>query len=103
MAPEGTRSRTPTVGPFKKGAFHLAAAAGVPVVPVVIRNAGELMWRDASLAHAGTVQVHVHPPIPTEGWTPADVDDAVADVRAIFVDTLEDWPEPAVRTLPDHQ
>jgi putative phosphoserine phosphatase/1-acylglycerol-3-phosphate O-acyltransferase len=102
VAPEGTRSRTPTVGPFKKGAFHLAAAAGVPVVPVVIRNAGELMWRDASIAHSGTVQVHVHAPIPTEGWGPADVDAAVDDVRTLFVDTLEDWPFPAVRTLPDH-
>lgn len=103
MAPEGTRSRTPAVGPFKKGAFHLAAAAGVPVVPVVIRNAGELMWRDASIAHAGTVQVHVHPPIPTDGWTAAEIDVAAEDVRALFVDTLEDWPTSAVRTLPDHR
>jgi putative phosphoserine phosphatase / 1-acylglycerol-3-phosphate O-acyltransferase len=102
MAPEGTRSRTPSVGPFKKGAFHLAVAAGVPVVPVVIRNAGELMWRDASVAHAGTVQVHVHPPIPTAGWGPDEVDAAVDDVRRLFVDTLEDWPSPAVATLPDH-
>ncbi|HEY2190877.1 MAG TPA: HAD-IB family hydrolase [Actinomycetospora sp.] len=103
MAPEGTRSRTPSVGPFKKGAFHLAAAAGVPLVPVVIRNAGELMWRDASIAHAGTVQVHVHPPIPTDGWTSTDIDTAVEEVRALYVDTLEEWPSAAVRTLPDHR
>jgi putative phosphoserine phosphatase / 1-acylglycerol-3-phosphate O-acyltransferase len=96
MAPEGTRSRTPSVGPFKKGAFHLAAEAGVPIIPVVIRNAGELMWRDASLAHSGTVQVHVLPPIPTEGWGPADIDAAVEDVHARYVDTLEDWPHPAL-------
>jgi putative phosphoserine phosphatase/1-acylglycerol-3-phosphate O-acyltransferase len=44
----------------------------------------------------------VHPPIPTEGWGPADVDAAVDDVRALFVDTLEDWPSPPGRTLPDH-
>ena len=45
MAPEGTRSATPALGPFKKGAFHVAMQAGVPIVPIVIRNAGELMWR----------------------------------------------------------
>ena len=39
IAPEGTRSVSPRLGPFKKGAFHLAAQAGVPVVPVVIRTA----------------------------------------------------------------
>jgi 1-acyl-sn-glycerol-3-phosphate acyltransferase len=44
VAPEGTRSATPALGRFKKGAFHVAMQAGVPVVPIVIRNAGEL-WR----------------------------------------------------------
>src|SRR6516164_3073563 len=48
IAPEGTRSPTPALGPFKKGAFHVAMQAGVPIVPIVIRNAGELMWRGAA-------------------------------------------------------
>ena len=43
IAPEGTRSPTPRLLPFKKGAFHLAMQAGVPMIPVVIRNAGEIM------------------------------------------------------------
>jgi putative phosphoserine phosphatase / 1-acylglycerol-3-phosphate O-acyltransferase len=46
IAPEGTRSWTPKVGRFKKGAFHMAMQAGVPIVPVVIRNAGEIMGRN---------------------------------------------------------
>jgi len=45
IAPEGTRSATPALGPFKKGAFHVAMQAEVPIVPIVIRNSGELMWR----------------------------------------------------------
>lgn len=92
IAPEGTRSSTPTVGPFKRGAFRLAAQAGVPIVPVVIRNAGEIMWRDAYSAYPGTVQVHVHPPIPTEGWGAAEVAAAAKDVRTLYVETLEAWP-----------
>src|SRR5699024_8402532 len=39
IAPEGTRLDTREVGPFKKGAFRIAMAAGIPVVPIVIRNA----------------------------------------------------------------
>ncbi len=93
VAPEGTRSYSPTLGPFKKGAFHLAAAAGVPIVPVVIRNSGQLMPRTSKIARPGTVQVVVHPPIPTTGWTKADIDAAVEDVRQLYVDTLEDWPD----------
>ena len=92
MAPEGTRSPTPRLGPFKKGGFHLAAQAGVPIVPIVIRNAGEIMWRGAKTAKSGTIQVVVHPPIPTEGWTTDDIDGAVHDVRQLYLDTLDDWP-----------
>src|SRR5260370_40346620 len=62
IAPEGTRSVTPTVGRFKKGGFHLAMQAGVPIVPIVIRNAGEIMWRDAKIAQSGTVHVIGHAP-----------------------------------------
>jgi putative phosphoserine phosphatase/1-acylglycerol-3-phosphate O-acyltransferase len=39
IAPEGTRSATKKLGRFKKGAFHMAMAAGVPIVPVVLKNA----------------------------------------------------------------
>src|SRR5262249_25621169 len=52
IAPEGTRSPTPALGPFKKGAFHVAMEAGVPIVPIVIRNSGELMWRSAKTIHS---------------------------------------------------
>jgi 1-acyl-sn-glycerol-3-phosphate acyltransferase len=77
MAPEGTRSATPALGPFKKGAFHVAMQAGVPIVPIVIRNAGELMWRGSSTIREGTVQVTVLPPVPTEGWTVEELDNHV--------------------------
>lgn len=92
ISPEGTRSITPQVGPFKKGPFHLAQQAGVPIVPIVIRNAGELMWRNAKTARAGTVEVVVHPPIPTVGWEKPDLDAAVEEVHRLYVETLAEWP-----------
>ena len=95
VAPEGTRSPTPELLPFKKGAFHLAVQAQVPIVPIVIRNAGELMWRDSKTIRPGTVDVVVAPAVQTRGWTAADVDRAVTDVRQTYLDTLADWPHRA--------
>jgi putative phosphoserine phosphatase/1-acylglycerol-3-phosphate O-acyltransferase len=92
IAPEGTRSPTPTIGPFKKGGFHIAVEAGVPIVPIVIRNTGELMWRNSLWMHPGVVDVAVLEPIPTSGWSVDDLDDHVADVRQRFLDTLDNWP-----------
>jgi HAD superfamily hydrolase (TIGR01490 family) len=92
IAPEGTRSATPALGPFKKGAFHVAMQAGVPIVPIVIRNSGQLMWRSARTIHSGTVQVVVLPPIPTTGWLAQDLDKHVDEVRGQYLATLANWP-----------
>lgn len=90
--PEGTRMATPELGRFKKGAFHLAMQAGVPMVPVVIRNAGELMWRRSMIINPGVLDVCVLDPIPTDDWAPEDLDRITADVRQRFADTLQKWP-----------
>jgi HAD superfamily hydrolase (TIGR01490 family) len=92
IAPEGTRSATPALGPFKKGAFHVAMQAKVPIVPIVIRNAGELMWRSASTIRAGTVQITVLPPIPTADWTAGELDKHVQEVHTQYLATLANWP-----------
>jgi putative phosphoserine phosphatase / 1-acylglycerol-3-phosphate O-acyltransferase len=92
MAPEGTRSMSPRIGPFKKGGFHLARDAGVPIVPIVIRNAGEIMWRNAKVAQEGTIAVVVHEPVPTTNWTTTDLDGWVPRMRQLYIDTLDDWP-----------
>jgi len=92
IAPEGTRSLTPRLGRFKKGAFHIAMQAGAPIVPVVIRNAYEVMPRDSLLFRPGTVQVCVLPPIDVSKWKVEDLDRHVADVQALFQRTLDNWP-----------
>src|SRR6202043_2855196 len=70
IAPEGTRARTPKLGPFKKGAFHIAMQAQVPIVPVVLRGTGEVMRRGDQTIRSGEVQVIVLPPVDTSGWRP---------------------------------
>jgi putative phosphoserine phosphatase/1-acylglycerol-3-phosphate O-acyltransferase len=92
IAPEGTRSPTPRMGRFKKGAFHLAMQAGVPLVPIVIRNAGDVMWRGSLVIRPGTIDVAVLRPIPTDGWQISELDRRISMIHAMFTRTLEDWP-----------
>jgi len=100
IAPEGTRLDTRTVGPFKKGPFRLAMAAGVPIVPIVIRNAEVIAPRDSSTMNPGTVDVVVYPPISVEDWTLDDLSERIAAVRQLYLDTLKDWPEGKVPVHP---
>jgi putative phosphoserine phosphatase / 1-acylglycerol-3-phosphate O-acyltransferase len=92
MSPEGTRSDSGDIGPFKKGAFRMAMQAGVPVVPVVLRNADVLGSRDAATLRPGMVDVAVLPPVPTLGWTLEELPHRIDEVREMFLSTLADWP-----------
>ncbi|GAB3291651.1 HAD-IB family hydrolase [Parahaliea aestuarii] len=88
LAPEGTRSVGPRLQPFKKGAFHLAMQAGVPIVPVVIRNAGDVAPKGDFVFRPATVDVEVLPPVETSGWRKEDIDEHVREVRNLFLAAL---------------
>lgn len=89
IAPEGTRSAGDKLGIFKKGPFHIAMQAGVPVVPIVIHNATDVLPKGGFFVHPTTVHVDVLEPIDASGWSAETVDAHVADVRARFADTLD--------------
>ena len=93
IAPEGTRLDTTGVGPFKKGPFRIAMAAGIPIVPIVIRNAEIVASRNSLTINPGTVDVAVLPPIPIDGWTVETLPDHIAGVRQLYLDTLANWPD----------
>ena len=63
--PEGTRSKDGRMHEFKKGAFSVAAKAGVPVVPITLKGTGDLMPNKKEyLLYPGKVEVVIHPAIP---------------------------------------
>jgi 1-acyl-sn-glycerol-3-phosphate acyltransferase len=64
MFPEGTRSPTGELRPFKKGAFVLAIQAGAPVVPVGISGSRRVMPKGRWRVRAGTIRVRIGEPIP---------------------------------------
>jgi putative phosphoserine phosphatase / 1-acylglycerol-3-phosphate O-acyltransferase len=91
VAPEGTRSRTGELGPFKKGPFRMAMEANAPIVPIVIRNADQVANRAGAITHSGTVDVAVLEPVSVAGWTATDLTSRIDGVRQRFVDKLADW------------
>jgi putative phosphoserine phosphatase / 1-acylglycerol-3-phosphate O-acyltransferase len=100
MAPEGTRLDTTSVGPFKKGPFRIAMAVGIPIIPIVIRNAEIVAARNSTTINPGTVDVAVFPPIPVDDWTLDTLPDHIAAVRQLYLDTLADWPDEIPAELP---
>jgi putative phosphoserine phosphatase/1-acylglycerol-3-phosphate O-acyltransferase len=92
IAPEGTRVDTTEVGPFKKGPFRIAMAAGIPIVPIVIRNAELVAARNSTVINPGTVDVAVFPPISVQDWTLDTLPERIAEVRQLYLDTLANWP-----------
>jgi putative phosphoserine phosphatase/1-acylglycerol-3-phosphate O-acyltransferase len=92
IAPEGTRSPTPRLNKFKKGAFHLAMAARVPIVPIVFRNALDALPKHAVFVRPAVIEAVVHPPIHTDSWTPAGLDDRIEEIHRLYEETLATQP-----------
>ena len=92
--PEGTRSglATPDLLPFKKGAFHLAIQAGVPVVPVVCENYNRL-FDSKSRFESGTIKIKVLPPVPTKHLTADDAAELTEKVRGMMLEELRKMDE----------
>ena len=93
LFPEGTRSRTGDLLPFKSGSFYLAIKAGVPVVPVTLNGTRRVHRPDTYHVRPGHVEMVIHAPIPTVGLTPDDVDSLAARVREKIVSRLKGRPQ----------
>ena len=66
---EGTRAKPGELLPFKKGAFYMARVAGVPVVPVAIKNSDVLMGKGTGEARSGILEMVILPPVATTNRT----------------------------------
>jgi len=79
--PEGTRSRTGTLQPFRRGGFFLAGSAEAPIVPVSIKGTFEIMPKGKLIPRQGAIRVIFHPAIPYPGSTSEDMAGWMAAVR----------------------
>ena len=79
--PEGTRSRTGELLPFKKGGIVMAIKAQAPIVPVAVTGGLDAMRKGSSVIWPTTINVEFLPPVPTAGCNFEDRDAVVARVR----------------------
>ncbi|MCL6481782.1 MAG: 1-acyl-sn-glycerol-3-phosphate acyltransferase [Firmicutes bacterium] len=92
--PEGTRSRDGRLQPFKKGAFVIAIAAGVPVVPISVAGSQCVMPKGAVAIRPGTIRVRFHPAIPTTGMTLDDRNQLSREVHRVIASGLPKEQQP---------
>lgn len=93
--PEGTRSRSGRLQPFKKGAFQLARSSNVAVVPTVVTGSREVMPSGAWTVRPNTIHVHFLPPIPA--GSAAGTEELMEEVYDVMLRKLLDE-----RALPAH-
>ncbi|GAA5894261.1 1-acylglycerol-3-phosphate O-acyltransferase SLC1 [Sporobolomyces salmoneus] len=92
--PEGTRSASPVPSllPFKKGAFHLAVQAQLPIVPIVCENYAGIYSSKEKRFNSGEIVVRVLPPISTVGITSSseDITKLTEKTRDAMLEAIED-------------
>jgi len=101
--PEGTRSRTGRLLPFKKGGFIMAIEAQVPIVPVAIQGGRAAMRKGSAVVRPVEVSVRIGEPVPTAGLVAQDRDALIARVRGAVQGLLDEgslWEESRNRPGP---
>ncbi|KAM9267514.1 1-acyl-sn-glycerol-3-phosphate acyltransferase alpha-like [Morus bassanus] len=86
--PEGTRNQAKSMLPFKRGAFHLAVQAQVPIFPIVISPYRDFFSSKDKKFTSGTCTIRILPKVETEGLSPKDVPRLTETVRQAMADAL---------------
>lgn len=86
--PEGTRSRNGELLPFKKGAFRMALDLGLPILPLTVTGARDVLPAGTTDLMPGSARLTIHPPIPVEGLTGDHCARLVDEVRSVIASGL---------------
>ncbi|MEP0200842.1 MAG: HAD-IB family hydrolase [Halioglobus sp.] len=89
ISPEGTRSYSKRMEPFKKGVFHIALQTKVPIVPIVVKNASELWPRGQNFVRPGTLYIEILKPIDTSKWTRESLDKNLLELHQKYLKALD--------------
>ena len=90
--PEGTRSRTDALLPFKKGGFIMAIKAGAPIVPVAVQGGRDAMQRGSAIIRPVTLSIRVGEPVETSGVPLNQRDELIDRVRDRIAGLLAEGP-----------
>ena len=90
--PEGTRSRTAELLPFKKGGFIMAIQAQAPIVPVAVQGGRASMRKGSWIIRPVTVSIRIGEPVESAGCALDRRNDLIAAVRARIEALLAEGP-----------
>jgi len=82
--PEGTRSRTTQMLPFKKGAFRMALDLQLPILPITIQGTREILPSDTADLYPGRATMIIHPPIAIDDLSHDTLEDLMARTREVI-------------------
>jgi len=94
--PEGTRSRTGRMGPFKKGPFIMALQAGIPIIPITISGSYEVMPPGRFQINSGTIRIIFHQEVEIDELSLNQREKLMAGVGSIIASRLEEHEQPLV-------
>uniref|UniRef100_A0ACB8ETV8 Uncharacterized protein n=1 Tax=Sphaerodactylus townsendi TaxID=933632 RepID=A0ACB8ETV8_9SAUR len=88
--PEGTRNKGKTLLPFKRGAFHVAVQAQVPIIPVVISSYQDFYSSKKKMFTAGKLKIRILPKVETEDLGPEDIPALIDNIRERMQETYNE-------------
>ncbi|MBI4042910.1 MAG: 1-acyl-sn-glycerol-3-phosphate acyltransferase [Deltaproteobacteria bacterium] len=88
MAPEGTRSKDGTLGPLKRGAFHIALHTRLPIIPITIVEAYRRLPKYRILVNPGEIAVQIDKAIETQAWKEETLETHMDEIRRAFLHHL---------------
>ncbi|XP_015263417.1 PREDICTED: 1-acyl-sn-glycerol-3-phosphate acyltransferase alpha-like [Gekko japonicus] len=88
--PEGTRNKGKTLLPFKRGAFHLAVQAQVPIIPVVISSYRDFYCSKEKRFTAGNLKIRILPKVDTKDLGPEDIPALTDSIHKRMQDTYKE-------------
>lgn len=96
--PEGSRTKTGKMGPFKKGAYQMAMDLKLPVVPITINGSFDVMPIQSYLLNPHKMELIIHDPIPTEDMKTENLREAALHIRGLLDRSRNEivqglWPE----------
>jgi 1-acyl-sn-glycerol-3-phosphate acyltransferase len=87
--PEGTRTVSGKLGPFKKGGFLLALETGLDILPLVQKGAYSINRRSSLLLRPGRIEYFIEKPIPVAGYSKENLSQLMDKVRTVFLKYVE--------------
>jgi len=81
--PEGSRTRTGKMGPFKKGAYQMALDLNLPIVPITLNGSYNVMSINSYRIHPSTMEMIIHDPIPMDEVRPENLREVAVKVREL--------------------